>query len=157
MTGLVFVCPGEFDLCLDQFFYFCGLFYIPFVANAIFGVNNYCLSVIWVTPALLVEDNQLLTAYGIFGAVINIGYAVVNLIAGQVIDNYGYFAQEVFFICFLAIGILLLVLLIFHLINISWWKHRNKASDKQSESNATVEFWKPEQQTLCQNDKDSSD
>ena len=31
------------------------------------------------------------------------------------------------------------------------WKHRNKASDKQNESNATVEFWKPEQQTLCQN------
>ena len=92
-----------------------GLFYIPFVANAIIGVSNCCLSVIWVIPALLVNDNQLSTAYGIFGAVINVGYAVVNRIAGHVIDNYGYFAQEVFFLCFLAIGILLLVLLIFRL------------------------------------------
>ena len=65
--------------------------------------------------ALLVNDEQLSTAYGISGAVINVGYAVVNLIASQVIDNYKYFAQEVLFLCFLAIGILLLVLFIFRL------------------------------------------
>ena len=129
-----------------------GIFYIPFVANAIIGISNSCFAAIWVIPALLVEDNQLSTAYGIFEAAQNAGYAVVNLIAGQVIDNYGYFAQEVFFLCLLAIGILLLVLFIFHLagtenlINISGQKRRNKASatnDFQNES-TTVEFWKPD-------------
>ena len=84
-----------------------GIFYIP---NAIIGISNCCFAAIWVIAALLVEDNQLSTAYGIFEAAQNGGYAVVNVIAGEVIDNYGYFAQEVFFICFLAIGILLLVL-----------------------------------------------
>ena len=125
-----------------------GLFYIPFVTNAIIGISHSCFNAaIWVAPALLVQDNQLSTAYGILEAVSHVGYAVVDLIAGQVIDNFGYFAQEVFFLCFLAIGILLLVLLIFHLagtenlVNISGWKRRNKASatnDFQNES-TTVE------------------
>ena len=136
------------------FLFSIGIFYIPFVSNAIIGISDSCFNAaIWVIPALLVKDNQLSTAYGIFEAVLNVGYAVVNLIAGEVIDNYGYFAQEVFFLCFLAIGILLLVLLIFHLastenlVNISGQKRRNKASatnDFQNES-ITAEFWMPDQ------------
>ena len=136
-----------------------GIFYIPFVANAIIGISNSCFeAAIWVIPALLVKDNQLSTAYGIFEAVANAGYTMVNLISGELIDNYGYFAQEVFFLCLLAIGILLLVLFIFHLartenlINISGRKRRNKASatnDFQNES-ITAEFWKPDQQNMCE-------
>ena len=145
-----------------------GLFYIPFIANAIIGISNCCFfAVIWATPVFLVKDDQLSTAFGIFGAVLNAGYAVVNLITGEVIDNFGYFAQEVCFLCFLAIGIVLLVLLIFHLagtenvLNTSGWKRKNKASatnDFQNESNAlstTVEFWKPEEQNLLDEDSDS--
>ena len=146
-----------------------GLFYIPFVANAIIGISHSCFNAaIWVAPALLVQDNQLSTAYGILEAVSHVGYAVVDLIAGQVIDNFGYFAQQVFFLCFLAIGILLLVLLIFHLagtenlVNISGQK-RKKASvvhdlrDNSTKSSTTVEVWRPNSQDTSDSDTDIND
>ena len=146
-----------------------GLFYIPFVANAIIGISHSCFNAaIWVAPALLVKDNQLSTAYGILEAVSHFGYAVVDLIAGQVIDNFGYFAQEVFFLCFLTIGILLLVLLIFHLagtenlVNISG-QNRKKASvihdlqDNSTTSSTTVEVWRPNSKDTSDSDTDIND
>ena len=57
-----------------------GLFYIPFVTNAIIGVSNSCFAAIWVIPALLVKDNQLSTAYGILEAVSHVGYAWLILL-----------------------------------------------------------------------------
>ena len=93
---------------------------------------------------------------------------MVDLIAGQVIDNLGYFAQEVFFLCFLAIGIILLVLLIFHLagtenfVNISGRK-RKKASvvhdlqDNSTTSSTTVEVWRPNSKDTSDSDTDIND
>ena len=120
-----------------------GSFYIPFVASSVIGISHSCYcAAMWVAPALLVKEHQLSTAYGLFEAVLNIGYAVINLIAGHVIDKYGYFAQEVIFICFQVVGILLLILLILrllgteNLVNVSGLKCRkaNTVNDLQDES-----------------------
>ena len=113
------------------FFLSNGAYYVPFIANSIIGLSHSCFNTaIWAAPAMLVKEHQLATSYGILEASLNAGYAVVDIIAGQLIDNYGYAVQEIFFLCFLALGIMIIVVLIFHLfgsnnvVNISGWKRR---------------------------------
>ena len=108
-----------------------GASYVPFIANSIIGLSFSCFNTaMWATPALLVKEHQLATSYGILESVLNAGYAVVDIVAGQLIDNYGYTVQEVFFLCFQALGIMIILLLIFrlsgseNLVNTSGWKRR---------------------------------
>ena len=115
-----------------------GASYVPFLANTIIGLSHSCFNTaMWVAPAVLVDNHLLATSYGVLEAFLSAGYAVVDLVIGQLIDKYGYFAQEVFFLCFLAIGILITVLLILRLsntenhLNMSGWKRRKALISKE--------------------------
>lgn len=112
--------------------------YIPFIVTIINGLSySIFYTAINVTISMLVDNRQLSTAFGFLFGCFNIGYSVVDLASGTIIDRSGYFILEIFLISLLTLGI---VFLIFHLYftnykaNISGkiWKYKLKRGERFS-------------------------
>ena len=89
-------------------------FYIPFVGNVLIGISYVCFNTAMrIVPTVLVSENQLVTAFGILESFQSIGYSVTDVGVGVLIDSFGYFIQQVFFLWLLLPGILAGVLLVF--------------------------------------------
>ncbi|CAG9813926.1 unnamed protein product, partial [Phaedon cochleariae] len=87
----------------------------PYVGIVLMGISYSCLaSSLWPLVSLIIPDYQLGTAYGFAGAIQNLGLAIISIITGVIVDNYGYQAIELFFIgslaCALAATIVLFVI-----------------------------------------------
>ncbi len=90
-----------------------GAWFIPFVANSVLGLSFGCVNTaLWAAPPLLVGDHQLVTAYGVLEAGSNFGFAVTDIISGQLIDHFGYFVHQLFFLSLLVVAVFLTMWLI---------------------------------------------
>ena len=93
-----------------------GYFLIPFIGNVFIGIAYICFNTAMkAVPTFLVDENHLVTAYGVLESFQSIGYAVVDVVVGVIIDNFGYLAQEIFLLCYLMIGIFPGAVLVFFL------------------------------------------
>ncbi|KAM3964851.1 lysosomal dipeptide transporter MFSD1 [Aphomia sociella] len=85
--------------------------------NPYFGVISLGMSYsllaagLWPLVALIVPQNQLGTAYGICQAVQNLGLATVIILAGIIVDQYGYLMLEMFFLGCLFVSLIAAVLI----------------------------------------------
>ncbi|XP_053625696.1 major facilitator superfamily domain-containing protein 1-like isoform X2 [Plodia interpunctella] len=87
-------------------------FYNPYIGVIALGISYSLLaSGLWPLVALIVPENQLGTAYGICQAVQNLGLATVLILAGIIVDKYGYLMLEMFFLGCLFISLIAAVLI----------------------------------------------
>ena len=112
--------------------------FIPYITNGALGLSFGCIyTALWAAPSFLVNDNQLVTVYGILEAGVNLGLAVTNMASGQVIDTYGYFMHQLMLpLLYTLVATLLLFILMCNLlgtenqVNMSGWqRRRNLAVD----------------------------
>ncbi|KAG8195769.1 hypothetical protein JTE90_004776 [Oedothorax gibbosus] len=66
---------------------------------------------LWPMVALEVPEHQLGTAYGIMQSVQNLGLAIVTMVAGAIVDAYGYIFLELFFIYFVIASFIATIVL----------------------------------------------
>lgn len=89
-------------------------FVLPLGVMVLMGLAYSILaSSLWPLVGYLVEENALGTAYGIMQAIQNGGLAVVSLVAGLLLDQYGYLVLELFFCMCLCVTLLLGIALYF--------------------------------------------
>ncbi|CAF0745450.1 unnamed protein product [Didymodactylos carnosus] len=83
------------------------VFIHPIVPLVIMGIAYSILAAsLWPMVAFLVPKQLLGTAYGLMQAIQNLGLAVMNIFTGLILDSYGYFLLEIFFIVSLEIALL---------------------------------------------------
>ncbi|CAH2243989.1 jg18512 [Pararge aegeria aegeria] len=84
----------------------------PYVGVISLGISYSLLaSGLWPLVAMVVPEHQMGTAYGICQAVQNLGLAVTIIFAGIIVDNYGYFMLELFFLGCLFVSLIAAVLI----------------------------------------------
>lgn len=66
-------------------------------------------STLWPLITLIVQKNQEGTAFGIAQAVQNLGLALISMLAGSIVDEYGYECLEIFFAGWMTLAMLLTV------------------------------------------------
>ena len=92
-----------------------GLTYVPYITGTIYSIS-YTLIVAsyWPIPGLIVDENQIATAYGINNATSSLFWGLLAIITGFIIDNFGYFVLELVYVSlmFLVIMVAVLVLVI---------------------------------------------
>ncbi|CAB3250098.1 unnamed protein product [Arctia plantaginis] len=87
-------------------------FFNPYIGVITLGISYSLLaSGLWPLVALIVPENQLGTAYGICQAVQNMGLATVLILAGVIVDKYGYLMLEMFFLGCLFVALIAAVLI----------------------------------------------
>ena len=92
-----------------------GLTYAPYITGIIYSVSyTLIIASYWPIPGLIVDKNQVATAYGIVSGAINLYWGIVAIITGIIIDNLGYFVLELVYISlmFLVLMVAVLVLVI---------------------------------------------
>ena len=140
LAGILVACSAHLLYLLSN-----GAWFVPFLANSILGLSFGCVNTaLWAAPPLLVEDHQLVTAYGILEAGSNFGFAVTDIVSGQLIDNFGYFVHQIFFLSLLVVATSLTVCLLCNLfrsnscLNMSGWHQRRLRNVKKIDSNDTT-------------------
>ncbi|XP_074046928.1 lysosomal dipeptide transporter MFSD1 isoform X2 [Macrotis lagotis] len=87
-------------------------FWNPWIAMCLLGVSYSLLAcALWPMVAFVVPDHQLGTAYGFMQSIQNLGLAIIAIVAGEILDNSGYFLLEIFFIACVSVSFLAVVLL----------------------------------------------
>lgn len=87
----------------------------PWVPMVLMGVAYSLLAcAFWSAVALCIPEHQLGTAYGMMQSAQNLGLAVVALVAGVLVDKYGYMVLEAFFLIWLCTAVLASVGLMVH-------------------------------------------
>ena len=75
----------------------------PLMAMIIMGIGYSVLAcALWPMVALVIQQHQLGTAYGIMQSVQNLGLGCVVLAAGYIVDSRGYISLELFFLSWLC-------------------------------------------------------
>lgn len=78
----------------------------PYVAMSIMGISYSILaSSLWPLVSLILPDHQLGTAYGVCGAVQNLGLAIFTIVVGSIVNTWSYFILELFFIGSLIVAL----------------------------------------------------
>ncbi|XP_063914629.1 major facilitator superfamily domain-containing protein 1-like [Zophobas morio] len=78
----------------------------PYVAMVSMGLAYACLaSSLWPLVSLIIPEYQLGTAYGVCQAVQNLGLAVFTIVAGDIVEKYGYTWLEIFFLSSLTVAL----------------------------------------------------
>ena len=118
-----------------------GVILYPYIGNVLLGLSHsLCNTSMWPAPAFLVSEKQIGTAFGLCSSLSNLCNALTDLISGYLIDSHGYFAEELLFVCYISVGILSLLLMIFllagenHPINISSRERKRLQKCTSSES-----------------------
>ncbi|XP_052746414.1 major facilitator superfamily domain-containing protein 1 isoform X2 [Bicyclus anynana] len=97
---------------LGSHFLLAFTFVNPYVGVISLGISYSLLaSGLWPLVAMVVPESQMGTAYGICQAVQNLGLAVTIILAGMIVDNYGYFMLELFFLGCLFVSLIAAVLI----------------------------------------------
>ncbi|XP_067593975.1 lysosomal dipeptide transporter MFSD1 isoform X4 [Pseudorca crassidens] len=88
----------------------------PWIAMCLLGLSYSLLAcALWPMVAFVVPEHQLGTAYGFMQSIQNLGLAVISIIAGMILDTWGYLFLEVFFIACVSFSLLSVLLL--YLVN----------------------------------------
>ncbi|UJR07131.1 hypothetical protein I4U23_011419 [Adineta vaga] len=83
------------------------LFIHPVIPLILMGISYSILAAsLWPLVAFLVPKKMLGTAYGFMQSIQNLGLALMNIFTGLILDSYGYFMLEIFFIICLEIALL---------------------------------------------------
>jgi len=86
----------------------------PYIAITTLGVAYSLLaSSLWPIAALIIPEYQLGTAYGLMQAIQNLGLALITMAAGRIVDDYGYYWLEIFFIFWLGLALVSTVCVLF--------------------------------------------
>ena len=130
------------------------IIFVPFLASVLYGVS-YALfnSSVWPMSAMLVDESQLGTAYGLFEGSLSLGYGSVDLVAGKIVDSAGYLFLELFFTSILLLSLLFLVLLLISDISgdkkLSAWRFGKRmtetSSNNESHQSTNVTQYRPQQ------------
>ncbi|KAM9071471.1 LOW QUALITY PROTEIN: lysosomal dipeptide transporter MFSD1-like [Megaptera novaeangliae] len=83
----------------------------PWIAMCLLGLYSLLACALWPMVAFVVPKHQLGTAYGFMQSIQNLGLAVISIIAGMILDTWGYLFLEVFFIACVSFSLLSVVLL----------------------------------------------
>jgi len=79
----------------------------PYVAIIIMGISYSLLaSALWPIAALIIPEHQLGTAYGFMQAIQNLGLALCTMLAGIIVDSFGYIWLILFFIFWLVVALI---------------------------------------------------
>ena len=92
-----------------------GLTYVPYITGTIYSISYTLIAAsFWPIAGLIVDENQIATAYGIIGSTNNLFWGLLSIITGIVIDNIGYFVLEIVYtsLSYLLLIIAALVLMI---------------------------------------------
>ena len=111
-----------------------GESYIPFLIGILYSVSYSFFGIaVYPVPALIVQEHQLVTAYGLAKSSYNLGYTVISIISGVIIDSAGYFFMSIYYLLLLYIVFIILIILWAmeamskeSKINISGWKRRDR-------------------------------
>ena len=91
-----------------------GLTYVPYITGTIYSIS-YTLIVAsyWPIPGLIVDKNQIATAYGIINATCSLFWGLLAIVSGIIIDNIGYLILEIVSssLMFLLVVVAVLVLM----------------------------------------------
>ena len=79
--------------------------YVPFLAGVIYSIS-YTLAgpAFSPLPALLVEEDHIATAYGIFRSNYNLVFSILTVVTGALVDHAGYFILEIFYSLLICIA-----------------------------------------------------
>ena len=84
----------------------------PYVCMVVMGIGYSLLAcALWPLIAIIVPKHQLGTAYGFMQSIQNLGLAVVSIVAGKLVDTFGYLMLEVFFLACLSIALITAIIL----------------------------------------------
>ncbi|XP_068939575.1 lysosomal dipeptide transporter MFSD1 isoform X2 [Petaurus breviceps papuanus] len=87
-------------------------FWNPWIAMCLLGVSYSLLAcALWPMVAFVIPEHQLGTAYGFMQSIQNLGLALMSIAAGEILDLWGYFFLEIFFIACVSVSFLAVVLL----------------------------------------------
>ena len=76
-----------------------GLTYVPYITGIMYSFSFTIFAAsYWPLAGLIVEANQIATAYGILLSTQNLFWAVFSIVSGAVIDSIGYFVLEVTYV-----------------------------------------------------------
>jgi MFS family permease len=121
------------------------LFVHPIVPNILMGISYSILAAsLWPMVAFLVPKKMLGTAYGFMQSIQNLGLAVINIFTGLILDHYGYFMLEIFFIICLEIALLAAAFLYVYnsvkkgTLNDSPAVRRAKEAEIEAQTNSTI-------------------
>ena len=115
-----------------------GESYIPYLIGILYSVSFSFFGIsMWPVPALIVQEHQLVTAYSFAKSSYSIGYTVISIITGIIIDYAGYFFMHIYYLLLLYIlSIVIIILWVIEAmskeskINISGWKRRNRLKEE---------------------------
>uniref|UniRef100_A0A5F8HEC3 Lysosomal dipeptide transporter MFSD1 n=1 Tax=Monodelphis domestica TaxID=13616 RepID=A0A5F8HEC3_MONDO len=87
-------------------------FWNPWIAMCLLGVSYSLLAcALWPMVAFIIPEHQLGTAYGFMQSIQNLGLAIMAIVAGEILDHWGYLYLEIFFIACVSVSLLSVVLL----------------------------------------------
>ena len=92
-----------------------GLTYVPYITGTIYSISfTMATAAYWPIPGLIVDENQIATAYGIISSAINLYWGILAIVTGIIIDNIGYLVLETVYtlLMFLVVMVAVLVLMI---------------------------------------------
>ena len=92
-----------------------GLTYVPYITGTIYSISFTMInSAYWPIPGLIVDENQIATAYGINNSTSNLFWGLLAIVSGFIIDNFGYLVLELVYVSlmFLIVTVAVLVLVI---------------------------------------------
>ena len=115
-----------------------GESYIPYLIGILYSVSFSSFEIaVYPVPALVIQEHQLATAFGFVYSLLSVGYTVISIITGIIIDNAGYFFMSIYYLLLLYIVFILLIILWVmeamskeSKINISGWKRRDRLKKK---------------------------
>ena len=111
-----------------------GESYIPYLIGILYSVSYSFFEIaIWPVPALIVQKHQLATAFGFVYSLMSVGYTVISIITGIIIDYAGYFFMSIYYLLLLYIVFIILIILwVMEVmskeskINISGWRRMDR-------------------------------
>ena len=111
-----------------------GESYIPYLIGILYSVSYSFFEIaICPVPALIVQEHQLATAFGFVYSLMSVGYTVISIISGVIIDYAGYFFMHIYYLLLLYIVFIILIILWVmeamskeSKINISGWKRKDR-------------------------------
>ena len=72
-----------------------------FVPVLLVGLSlSLIYAALWPMVSMIVPSHQLATAYGLMQSFQNLGLAITNILVGLILENFGYFVLELFFVIF---------------------------------------------------------
>ncbi|XP_053213890.1 major facilitator superfamily domain-containing protein 1-like isoform X2 [Panonychus citri] len=117
----------------------------PWVGIICLGLGYSTIAcALWPMIPDIVPEFRLGTAYGVVQCVQNLGLALANMAAGQIVDSLGFLALESFFIISLVLCLILIIFLFLSnfnkggLLNISAKKRKQLAEAKRMRSDSEI-------------------